>query len=56
MGMCVLMTADAEIMIKVTEREAKSVSFEWLLYWLISAVFEYTVAAVENRFDVSELG
>lgn len=27
MGMRVLMTADAEIMIKVTEREAKSVSF-----------------------------
>lgn len=27
MGMCVLMTADAEIMIKVTERKAKSVSF-----------------------------
>lgn len=31
MGMRVHMTADAEIMIKVTEREVKSVSFVTLL-------------------------
>lgn len=54
MGIRAFMTADAEIMIKLTEREAKSVNFVPLSDSFIDVLLFLNVTAVENNL-ISEL-